>query len=97
MQLGPNVAINSYDSTFAAQYNPFGIGGSLELCFPVGCQYPATPMDGYFYVTSMTDLAQVPAPIIGDGPLGLLTCALLIVGLARNYRVRLTRAATASL
>ena len=97
VQLGPNVAINSYDSTFAAQYNPFGIGGSLELCFPVGCQYPATPMDGYFYVTSMTDLAQVPAPIIGDGPLGLLTCALLIVGLARNYRVRLTRAATASL
>jgi len=97
VQVVPNVAINSYDPTFAAQYNPFSIGGSIELCFPVGCQYPATPMDGYFYVTSMTDLAQVPAPIIGGGPLAFLICALLIVVLGRNYRVRLARAATASL
>jgi hypothetical protein len=88
VQVAPNVAINSYDPAFAARYNPFGIGGSLELCFPVDCQYPATPVDGYFYVTSM---AQVPAPIVGDGPLGLLICALLIVGLARNYRLRLAR------
>jgi hypothetical protein len=71
------------------RYNPFGIGGSLELCFPVDCQYPVTLMDGYFYVTSMTDLAQVPAPIVGADPFGLLVGALLIVGLARKYRVRL--------
>lgn len=96
VRLVPNLAVDSYDPIYAAKYNPFGIGGSLELCFPVDCQYPATPVDGYFYVTSMTDLAQVPAPIIGDGPLGLLACALLIVGFVRKYRVRLVYAATAS-
>jgi hypothetical protein len=39
-----------------------------------------------FYVTSMIDLAQVPAPIVGGGPIGLVVCGLLIVGLARKYR-----------
>jgi hypothetical protein len=33
-------------------------------------------MDGYFYVTSMIDLAQVPAPIVGGGPIGLVMCGL---------------------
>jgi hypothetical protein len=94
VQLAPNLAVNSYDPFFAAHNNPFGLGGSLELCFPVDCQYPATPMEGYFYVTSMTDLAQVPAPIVGEGPFGLLAGALLLVGFLRKYRVSLVYAAT---
>jgi len=76
VQLVPNVAIDSFDPVYAAKNNPHGIGGSLEL---VG-------MDGYFYVTSMIDLAQVPAPIVGGGPIGLVMCGLLIVGLGRKYR-----------
>jgi hypothetical protein len=76
-----NIAVNSYDPTYAALHNPHGLGGSLELIAANGL-----PLDGYFYVTSMIDLAQVPGPIVGGGPIGLVVCGLLIVGLARKYR-----------
>jgi hypothetical protein len=55
-------------------------------------------LDGYFFVTSMTDLdlgggaagmAQVPGPVVGAGPAGMLACLLFIAGMVRKYRPRL--------
>jgi len=91
VQLGPNVAINSFDDfAYVAKFNPLGIGGSFDLIGP-----NSTVLDGYYFVTDVLNPLAVPAPIVGDGPLGLLACALLIVGFVRKYRVRLVDAATA--
>ena len=86
VSLGPNVAVNSYDPTFAAQYNPHGIGGSLEL---VG-------LDGYFYVTSMVDppsmaAAAVPGPVAGEGWILLGIMLVFVIWLkGRDRRESLT-------
>jgi len=80
----PNIAVNSYDPSLAL-LNPHGLGGSLELIGP-----GSTPLDGYFYVTSMdSPWTPVPGPIVGAGPVGMLACVFLIAGLVRKYRARL--------
>jgi hypothetical protein len=67
-----NVAINSYDDpAYVMTYNPYGLGGSLELLGPnASCNVQASDcsvrLDGYYFIN------PVPGPIAGSGLVSLL-------------------------
>jgi hypothetical protein len=84
--LAGNIAINSYDPTYAALHNPLGLGGSVEMtCCPINTFSGGGAFDFYIYTTAMYEpTASVPGPVVGAGLPGLAICVVLIAVMLRK-------------